>query len=158
MTFESEGLLIIAIFIWLPPASYVVFLTTLVLKRVLKRVRTLTRCCLDKVLYDTNIHQILISYSCFQCQTEKDIRMFSSAVNKAINCLGNSNSNMRRSNILVTKRFKTDAERHKIFQLCPKISQVKIEIVTTFLIKRLKKEFCAILFCKMSCFLCSQVN
>ena len=29
-TFESEGLLIVAIYIWLPPASYVVFLTTLV--------------------------------------------------------------------------------------------------------------------------------
>ena len=28
--FESEGLLIVAIYIWLPPASYVVFLTTLV--------------------------------------------------------------------------------------------------------------------------------
>ena len=26
MTFESEGLLIVAIYIWLPPASYVVFL------------------------------------------------------------------------------------------------------------------------------------
>ena len=25
MTFESEGLLIVAIYIWLPPASYVVF-------------------------------------------------------------------------------------------------------------------------------------
>ena len=31
MTFESVGLLIVAIYIWLPPASYVVFLTTLVL-------------------------------------------------------------------------------------------------------------------------------
>ena len=31
MTFESEGLLIFANYIWLPPASYVVFLTTLVL-------------------------------------------------------------------------------------------------------------------------------
>ena len=30
MTYESEGLLIIAIYIWLPPVSYVVFLTTLV--------------------------------------------------------------------------------------------------------------------------------
>ena len=30
MTFESEGLLIVAIYIWLPPARYVVFLTTLV--------------------------------------------------------------------------------------------------------------------------------
>ena len=30
MTFESEGLLFVAIYIWLPPASYVVFLTTLV--------------------------------------------------------------------------------------------------------------------------------
>ena len=30
MNFESEGLLIVAIYIWLPPASYVVFLTTLV--------------------------------------------------------------------------------------------------------------------------------
>ena len=30
MTFESEGLFIVAIYIWLPPASYVVFLTTLV--------------------------------------------------------------------------------------------------------------------------------
>ena len=30
MTFESEGLLIVAIYIWLPRASYVVFLTTLV--------------------------------------------------------------------------------------------------------------------------------
>ena len=30
MTFESEGLLIVAIYIWLPLASYVVFLTTLV--------------------------------------------------------------------------------------------------------------------------------
>ena len=30
MTFESEGLLIVAIYIWLPPASYIVFLTTLV--------------------------------------------------------------------------------------------------------------------------------
>ena len=29
MTFESEGLLIVAIYIWLPPGSYVVFLTTL---------------------------------------------------------------------------------------------------------------------------------
>ena len=28
MTFESEGLYIVAIYIWLPPASYVVFLTT----------------------------------------------------------------------------------------------------------------------------------
>ena len=25
MTFESEGLLVVAIYIWLPPASYVVF-------------------------------------------------------------------------------------------------------------------------------------
>ena len=25
MTFESEGLLIVAIYMWLPPASYVVF-------------------------------------------------------------------------------------------------------------------------------------
>ena len=31
MTFESEGLLSVAIYIWLPPASYDVFLTTLVL-------------------------------------------------------------------------------------------------------------------------------
>ena len=31
MTFESAGLLIVAIYIWLPPASYVVFLTTLVI-------------------------------------------------------------------------------------------------------------------------------
>ena len=30
MTFESEGLLIVAIYIWLLLASYVVFLTTLV--------------------------------------------------------------------------------------------------------------------------------
>ena len=30
MTFESEGLIIVAIYIRLPPASYVVFLTTLV--------------------------------------------------------------------------------------------------------------------------------
>ena len=30
MTFESRGLYIVAIYIWLPPASYVVFLTTLV--------------------------------------------------------------------------------------------------------------------------------
>ena len=30
MTFESEGLLIVAIYIWLPPVSYVVFLTTLI--------------------------------------------------------------------------------------------------------------------------------
>ena len=30
MTFESQGLYIVAIYIWLPPASYVVFLTTLV--------------------------------------------------------------------------------------------------------------------------------
>ena len=30
MTFESVGLLIVAIYIWLPPASYVVFLATLV--------------------------------------------------------------------------------------------------------------------------------
>ena len=30
ITFESEGLYIVAIYIWLPPASYVVFLTTLV--------------------------------------------------------------------------------------------------------------------------------
>ena len=33
MTFESAGLLIVAIYIWLPPASYVVFLTTLVIIR-----------------------------------------------------------------------------------------------------------------------------
>ena len=32
MTFESQGLYIVAIYIWLPPASYVVFLTTLVAK------------------------------------------------------------------------------------------------------------------------------
>ena len=31
MTFESEGLYIVAIYKWLPPASYVVFLTTLVI-------------------------------------------------------------------------------------------------------------------------------
>ena len=30
MSFESEGLLIVAIYIWLLSASYVVFLTTLV--------------------------------------------------------------------------------------------------------------------------------
>ena len=30
MTFESEGLLIVDIYTWLPPTSYVVFLTTLV--------------------------------------------------------------------------------------------------------------------------------
>ena len=30
MTFESEGLLMVAFYIWLPPASYVVYLTTLV--------------------------------------------------------------------------------------------------------------------------------
>ena len=30
MTYESEGLLLVANYIWLPPASYVVFLTTLV--------------------------------------------------------------------------------------------------------------------------------
>ena len=34
MTFESQGLYIIAIYIWLPPASYVVFLTTLVIGAV----------------------------------------------------------------------------------------------------------------------------
>ena len=34
MTFNSERLLIVAIYIWLPPASYVVFLTTLVCMRV----------------------------------------------------------------------------------------------------------------------------
>ena len=32
ITFETEGLLIVAIYKWLPPASYVVFLTTLVKK------------------------------------------------------------------------------------------------------------------------------
>ena len=32
MNFESEGLYIVAIYIWLPPASYVVFLTTLVIE------------------------------------------------------------------------------------------------------------------------------
>ena len=32
MTFESEGLLIVAIYMWLQLASYVVFLTTLVTK------------------------------------------------------------------------------------------------------------------------------
>ena len=31
MNFDSEGLLIVVIYIWLPLASYVVFLTTLVL-------------------------------------------------------------------------------------------------------------------------------
>ena len=36
MTFESEGLLIVAIYIWLPPASYVVFLTTLVTFIIMK--------------------------------------------------------------------------------------------------------------------------
>ena len=35
MTFETEGLLIVAIYIYLPPASYVVFLTTLVKKNPL---------------------------------------------------------------------------------------------------------------------------
>ena len=30
MNFESEGLLNVAIYMWLPPVSYVVFLTTLV--------------------------------------------------------------------------------------------------------------------------------
>ena len=30
MTFELEVLYIVAIYVWLPPASYVVFLTTLV--------------------------------------------------------------------------------------------------------------------------------
>ena len=30
MTFESKGLFIVAIYIWLPPASYVVFPTTLI--------------------------------------------------------------------------------------------------------------------------------
>ena len=39
MTFESEGLLIVAIYIWLPPASYVVFLTTLVIVPRLSRKR-----------------------------------------------------------------------------------------------------------------------
>ena len=38
MTFESEGLLIVAICIWLLPASYVVFLKTLVIFH-----KTLTR-------------------------------------------------------------------------------------------------------------------
>ena len=33
MTFESEGLLIVAIYIWLLPASYVAFLTTLVVEQ-----------------------------------------------------------------------------------------------------------------------------
>ena len=37
MTFESAGLLIVAIYIWLPPASYVVFLTTLVISTLLFR-------------------------------------------------------------------------------------------------------------------------
>ena len=37
MTFESVGLLIVAIYIRLPPASYVVFLTTLVLKLAVLR-------------------------------------------------------------------------------------------------------------------------
>ena len=32
MTFESVGLLIVAIYIWLPPANYVVFLTTQVIR------------------------------------------------------------------------------------------------------------------------------
>ena len=31
MTFESEVLLIVAFYTWLPPASYVVFLTTLLI-------------------------------------------------------------------------------------------------------------------------------
>ena len=31
MTFESEELFIVDIYIWLPPPSYVVFLTTLVM-------------------------------------------------------------------------------------------------------------------------------
>ena len=31
MTFESKEFFIVAIYIWLPPASYVVFLTTLVI-------------------------------------------------------------------------------------------------------------------------------
>ena len=35
MTFESEGCLIDAFNIWLPPASYVVFLTTLVYIKLL---------------------------------------------------------------------------------------------------------------------------
>ena len=33
MTFESEGLIIVSIYIWLPPARYVVFLTTPVMQR-----------------------------------------------------------------------------------------------------------------------------
>ena len=37
MTFESEGLYIVAIYIWLPPASYVVFLTTLVFYQITLR-------------------------------------------------------------------------------------------------------------------------
>ena len=40
MTFESEGLLIVAIYIWLPPASYVVFLTTLVIKAAVSQIFT----------------------------------------------------------------------------------------------------------------------
>ena len=34
LSFESEGLHIVALYIWLPPASYVVVLTTLVTKNV----------------------------------------------------------------------------------------------------------------------------
>ena len=43
MTFESEGLLIVAIYIWLPPASYVVFLTTLVTRKFVAVLLILTQ-------------------------------------------------------------------------------------------------------------------
>ena len=59
MTFESEGLLILAIYICLPPASYVVFLTTLVF--------TSTRPSMMRVIYchpvgfgvDIHVHSAL---------------------------------------------------------------------------------------------------
>ena len=55
MTFESEGLLFVAIYIWLPPASYVVFLTTLVtitiFNEITVSVEYVCRCYFQFIVY-----------------------------------------------------------------------------------------------------------
>ena len=71
MTFESEGLLIFAIFIWLPPASYVVFLTTLVVTFILPFFHTFIACVNKNFNLGHNFHtrsdRAFILHLCIPC-------------------------------------------------------------------------------------------
>ena len=73
MTFESEGLLIVAIYIWLPPASYVVFLTTLVDQFCGRKFLYLAKNYLNIIVFASN--QLAVSRMIFNHPQDLDFEV-----------------------------------------------------------------------------------